>query len=143
MKNLEAILEPAITYKSIDDSKVHDIISSIRKGMNYKTFQNLIDSEEFSLGEWATMLNLSKRTLFRYKADERTFSKVQSERIIHLHLLNKYGIEVFGNKEKYFNWLESENIALRKKNPIEYLDSVFGIMLIKDELTRIEHGVLA
>ena len=40
-------------------------------------------------------------------------------------------------------WLDAENIALGGVKPKSLLDSTFGIEIVKDELTRIEHGILA
>ena len=68
---------------------------------------------------------------------------MQSEKILELALLQKRGIEVFGNPDKFNLWIETVNIALGSVKPKELLDNSFGIELIKDELTRIEHGVLA
>jgi len=50
---------------------------------------------------------------------------------------------VFGNKLKFDSWLETSNLALGDINPKSFLDSNLGINLVKDELARIEHGVLA
>ncbi|MEO9071250.1 MAG: MbcA/ParS/Xre antitoxin family protein [Ginsengibacter sp.] len=56
--------------------------------------------------------------------------------------LYKYGIKVFGNKEKFNLWLETKNQALGSIIPKKLLEKDSGINLLKDELTRIEHGVL-
>ena len=58
-------------------------------------------------------------------------------------MLNKYGIEVFDDQDKFNVWLLTKNVALGGIKPKDLLDSSFGIQLLKDELTRIEHGVLA
>ena len=79
----------------------------------------------------------------RYKKEEATFDVIHSERIIHLTLLFKYGIEVFGTKEKFKSWLETDILALGNIKPNQLLDNSFGIDLVKDELGRIEHGILA
>jgi len=79
----------------------------------------------------------------RHKKEKRTFDSDSSEKIIEITLLYKYGIEVFGNKEKFNSWLETKSVALGGVVPKELLDNTFGINLLKDELTRIEYGVLA
>ncbi len=71
------------------------------------------------------------------------FSPIYSEKIIEIQLLFNKGVEVFGNTENFHNWLNSKSIALGGINPISLLDNTFGIMMLDDELTRIEHGVLA
>jgi len=60
-----------------------------------------------------------------------------------LSSLYKYGIEVFGNEEKFTTWLETKNLVLDGKKPKEMLDSNFNINLVRDELVRIEHGIFA
>ena len=58
-------------------------------------------------------------------------------------LIYKLGVNVFGDKEKFISWSETKNLALGGVKPKELLDNTFGISLLKDELTRIEHGILA
>ena len=58
-------------------------------------------------------------------------------------LLFQKGIEVFGNASKFITWIDSKNIALGGIKPKNLLDNAFGINLIKDELIKIEHGILA
>jgi putative toxin-antitoxin system antitoxin component (TIGR02293 family) len=60
-----------------------------------------------------------------------------------LVMLYEYGIEVFGDRDNFNIWLNSRSIALGGRSPKELLDTKFGIDLVKDELGRIEHGVLA
>jgi putative toxin-antitoxin system antitoxin component (TIGR02293 family) len=79
----------------------------------------------------------------RYKKEKATFGNIHSEKILQLTLLFKLGVEVFDTKEQFNVWLETDNVALGKIKPKELLDNSFGIDMIKDELLRIEHGVLA
>ena len=79
----------------------------------------------------------------RYKKEGLSFETLQSERILDIALLQRKGIEVFGNTDNFFTWLKSINISLGGIKPLELLDNSFGIGLLKDELLRIEHGILA
>ena len=78
-----------------------------------------------------------------YKKEQHKFSPLQSERIIQISLLYQYGIEVFGTPEKFDLWLGAINPALGGLSPKDLLDNSFGINLVRNELTRIEHGILA
>ena len=78
----------------------------------------------------------------RYQKEKKTFDPLYSEKILEILLLTRLGIEVFGNSEKFTSWLETKNMVLGSKKPKEFLDNTFGISLLKDELTRIEHGIL-
>ena len=77
------------------------------------------------------------------KREKRTLDSIQSEKFLEIALLCNKGTEVFGKAEKFNSWLETENLALGKIKPKMLFDNTFGINLLKDELTRIEYGVLA
>ena len=131
------------SYNSVDDKDVFSIINTIKKGIKFSAFNSMALNSPFSLIEWSGFLNISERTMQRYKKERKSFDSNSSEKIIEIALLFKYGIEVFGNKEKFNSWLETKNVALGGIVPKELLDNTFGINLLKDELTRIEYGVLA
>lgn len=137
------IMEPEVSYGIVDDKDVYYFINMARKGINYSYFTTIASKSPFNINEWSSFLHLSERTMQRYKKEEATFDVIHSERIIHLTLLFKYGIDVFGSKEKFNIWLEAKNVALGMIKPKELLDNSFGIDMIKDELGRIEHGILA
>ena len=143
MANKFILNEPSIAYSTLDDSNVYSLINAIKKGINFSVFEKLTGKIPFSLKEWSQLLHLSERSMQRYKKEKGTFGAVSSERIIEITMLNKYGIEVFGDQNKFNIWLSSTNIAIGNIKPKSLLDSSFGIQILKDELTRIEHGVLA
>ena len=130
-------------FSLLDDRDVFMLISTVREGIKYATFQNIANKIPFSLGEWSEFLHLSERTFQRYKKEQRKFDPLHSEKILEITLAYNKGVEVFGEKEDFDAWLEAKNVALGGIRPKELLDSTFGIGLLRDELTRIEHGVLA
>lgn len=148
-QNLEGFLvgEASIDFYASDlISPYNDtlnLIASARKGIKFSIFEKIASVIPFTLEEWSRILNLSERTIQRYKKDANTFEPIQSEKIISLKMLYDYGVEVFGNKEYFDDWLNSKNIALGNQAPKEFLDTSFGIEYIKNQLTRIAHGVLA
>lgn len=135
--------EPLITYATLDDRNAFSLINAIKEGVNFSFFEHLAKSIPFTLREWSAYLHLSERSLQRYKKQKGTFNAITSEKIIEITMLNKFGIEVFGNQENFNVWLNTKNVALGSIKPKELLDSSFGIQLLKDELIRIEHGILA
>jgi putative toxin-antitoxin system antitoxin component (TIGR02293 family) len=132
-----------ISYNAIDDQNIMSLIALVRQGIKFPVFVNFMEKSPFDLAEWSGFLHISERTMQRYKKEERTFDALQSEKILEIALLYKKGIEVFGNTINFNTWLNTLNLALGKIKPKELFDSSFGISLLKDELTRIEHGVLA
>ena len=132
-----------MNYNSIDDRDILSLIKKSREGMKYSSFYKI--QKEFLLksSEWGKILHLSERTLQRYKKEKIDFAPLYSERIIEIQLLFNKGIDVFGDKDNFYNWLNSKNIVLGGIFPISLLDTTFGILLLRDQLTRIEHGILA
>lgn len=111
--------------------------------MKYATFADIQKELPLKTGDWSNILHLSERTLQRYKKEKIDFAPIYSEKVLEIKLLFNKGVEVFGNIENFSQWLISKNIALGGVKPLSLLDNTFGIMLLKDQLTRIEHGVLA
>jgi putative toxin-antitoxin system antitoxin component (TIGR02293 family) len=135
--------EPMVAYNTLENNNVLWLIEQVRNGVNYNKFLQFVSNGPFNLIEWAGFLHLSERTMLRYKQEEKTFDTLQSEKIIEIAILQKKGAEIFGNTSQFNLWLGTPNLALGKAKPKEMLDNSFGINLLKDELTRIEFGVLA
>ena len=143
MTNKFELKEPLITYATLDDSNAYTLINAVKQGINFSFFERLAKNIPFTLREWSSFLHLSERSLQRYKKDKGTFNSTSSEKIIEIIMLNKYGKDVFGDQKNFNIWLLTKNVALGGIKPKELLDSSFGIQILKDELTCIEHGVLA
>lgn len=140
---MQGVLDTKLSYSSVDDKSILKLIDMVRQGIKFSNFTELVKSSPFNINEWSDFLHLSERTMQRYKKEKATFGNIHSEKILQITLLFKYGVDVFGDKKKFNAWLETDNLALGRVKPKELLDNSFGIDLIKDELTRIEHGVLA
>ncbi len=132
-----------LTFKSLDNNDVFKLIDTTRAGLDYRTFDKLTSSFPLSVSDWSRILNVSERTIQRNKSEKRRFDAIHSERLLLIVLLFRKGIEVFGNTSNFFTWIDSKNIALGGLKPTSLLDNSFGIDLVKDELIRIEHGILA
>lgn len=137
-----AIFDPEVPYNTTDELFINNIISLVRQGVSYEDFKRFAKTCAFSSPEWSEFLHISERTMQRYHKDHKSFASLQSEKIIEIALLQKRGVEVFGNTSKFQNWLKKPCLALGDLEPKSFLDSSFGITLLKDELTRIESGAL-
>jgi putative toxin-antitoxin system antitoxin component (TIGR02293 family) len=141
-KPLNIVEESALTYGNVNDKDTFRLMDAIRAGINFPDFTSIARQSSFSMNEWSGFLHLSERTMQRYHKEKKTFDPLSSEKILEIVLLTRLGIEVFGSSEKFNSWLDTINVALGGKKPKEFLDNTFGIGLLKDELTRIEHGIL-
>lgn len=143
MANATELLEQDLSFKAVDDKGSLFLIEAIRQGINYSFFDSMLQTIPFSFSEWSGYLNLSERTLQRYKKENKPFLAGFAERILEIKLLYKYGVEVFEVQENFDTWLNTKSIVLSGVKPKDLLDTTFGINLVRDELTRIEYGVLA
>jgi putative toxin-antitoxin system antitoxin component (TIGR02293 family) len=120
-----------------------EMIRYIRQGVPFREFNTLLDKGPFSLKEWAHLLHLSERTIYRYESGNKSFDPLQSDRIIEIERLNRKGSELFGDMARFKAWLISPSMALGGVSPMQLLDSQAGITLVQDELGRIAHGIPA
>ena len=132
-----------ISYSWNDDKRSYLLIKLVREGISYVDFSKVSNLAPFTTKEWAAYLNISTRTMERQREENRAFRQEQSEKILSIYQLLNYGQSVFGKRENFFEWMSSESIALGGIRPKELLDTGIGINMVKDELGRLEHGVLA
>lgn len=119
------------------------IISAIREGIPYSLFDLICHYTPFSENDWADLLDISTKSLHRYKADNRHFRPLQSEKIIEMSEVTFTGLDVFGNMEQFKRWLDTPNYALGGLQPMELLKDSYGKELVISELKRINYGILA
>ena len=142
-KAMTSHLQPGFSFSDADDKNILAIIDIVRNGIAFKDFNKIADNTPFSLSEWANYLQVSERTIQRNQKENKSFQPIQSERIVELSMLYKYGVEVFEDKSNFNTWLNSKSVSLGGRTPKDLLDTKFGISMVKDELGRIEHGILA
>jgi putative toxin-antitoxin system antitoxin component (TIGR02293 family) len=126
-----------------NEQDIFQLIEMVRNGIEYNRFVSLAGQIPFSMEDWSQFLHLSERTFQRYKKEKKKFDALHSEKILEITLLFKKGTEVFGDAEKFHTWLNMSNVALGGITPKNLLDNTFGINMLKDELIRIEHGILS
>ncbi|MDM9630909.1 type II RES/Xre toxin-antitoxin system antitoxin [Robiginitalea aurantiaca] len=132
-----------ISFSWNDDKRSIDLIKLVREGIPYPEFAKILDFAPFTAKEWAKYLNISSRTLERHREERKVFRQQQSERIVSIYQLLHYGRTVFENQEHFYTWMDSVNIAFGRIRPKDLLDTSIGIDMVRDELGRIQHGVLA
>lgn len=131
-----------ITYDDFLTNKML-MIAAIRAGIPYPLFDLIQDYTPFTENDWADFLDISTKSLQRYKmASKHHFKPIHSEKIIEIAEVTKIGLDVFGNIEKLKLWLNTPSYALGKLKPIELLKDSYGKELVVSELMRINYGIL-
>jgi len=129
-----------VTYADFLANKMLMIVA-IRNGIPYSLFDVIQSYAPFSESDWANFLDLSTKSLQRYKQSSKQFKPNQSEKIIEMAEVTSVGLDVFGELDKFKLWLNTPNFALGNLNPIELLKDSYGKELVISELTRINYGI--
>jgi putative toxin-antitoxin system antitoxin component (TIGR02293 family) len=119
------------------------VIEVIRRGVPYSFFNDIMELAPFRLEDWLQLLNISSKTLTRYKQNKQKFKPIQSEKIIEMAEVTHAGLDVFGSMEKFRLWLDTPGFALGNAKPIDLLKDSYGKDLVLAELNNINYGILA
>jgi putative toxin-antitoxin system antitoxin component (TIGR02293 family) len=112
-------------------------------GVPASAVYDLIGLTHLSKEFFANMLNISSKTLDRYRQAEKKLNPASSEMMLKLFSLYKKGEETFGNIDEFQKWIEKPAYGLGYKVPKTLIQTPGGIDLVIDELIRIEYGDLA
>jgi putative toxin-antitoxin system antitoxin component (TIGR02293 family) len=130
-----------VTYSNFFQNKML-IIHSIRHGFPYNLFSLIKEVTPFTENDWAEYLNLSIKTLHRYKKETAFhFKPIHTEKIIELAEVTNFGKEVFDSIEQFYTWLNTPSYALGNLKPAELLNDSYGKDLVMGELNRIDQGI--
>ncbi|MBX2844896.1 MAG: MbcA/ParS/Xre antitoxin family protein [Saprospiraceae bacterium] len=117
----------------------HAVIAAAREGVTRKDFFAFAKFISQSVAALAEIIPASYSTLTKKKV----YDKETSERIFELAEVYTIGKEVFGSIPTFNKWLARKSLPLGGVTPFSLLDTSYGISLVKEEIGRIDHGVLA
>ena len=127
--------EPLVSYVAM--ATPLRLIHRSRLGISRSTFMNIAKDIKRSVIELAEILPSSYSTLTK----KEVFDKATSEHIFMIQELFNYGVEVFGDLNKFNAWLNIAVPSFEGVTPFSLLDTSFGIDLVKEELHKIDHGL--
>ncbi len=119
-----------------------DLVELSNTGVTKEALLRLAKYWSFSIHQLAEVLPVTERTIQRYTL-KKHFNRAVSEQILQLAEVAARGTEVFGDRERFLEWMKTPSAALADKKPLSLLHSKFGSEMVLDELGRIEHGVFS
>jgi putative toxin-antitoxin system antitoxin component (TIGR02293 family) len=119
------------------------MVNLIKEGLPYSIFNLIHDLAPFSDTEWANLLDVSTKTMLRYKQSQKKFRSIHSEKILEMTEVTIIGLEVFGNMSKFKQWLYTPSYALGNLKPVNLITDSYGKELVIAELSNINHGIFA
>ena len=116
-----------------------DLIELSISGLPAASWFYLINFMGWGRDESADYLTVSRRTVSRWTKTMKLSSGVSDE-VLSIARVIARGIDVFGSKSKFQNWIRKPSKALESRQPLELIGSRIGLELVNDELLRIEYG---
>lgn len=137
------IFKNGLSFKDFLNDKIL-VIEAIKKGFPYNLFDVIKNLSPFSDNDWADYLELSTKSLQRYRDDKSFYFKpMHTEKIIELAEVTHFGLSVFDDQKQFYSWLNMPSLALHNNKPISLLSNSYGKELVMAELNRIEYGIFA
>lgn len=118
------------------------IVRTIREGIPNALFMSIKALAPFTEQDWSDFLDISLKSLQRYKKDKaHVFKSIHSEKIIELAEVTATGQMVFDSNDQFYIWLNTPSHALGGMMPVELLKDSYGKEMVLNELHRIDQGI--
>lgn len=118
------------------------LIEVLRKGLPIQAMDLSVQLLGLSSEETSHVLGIPARTLARRRKDKQ-LKPDESDRLFRLARLAAHALEVFDDQEQASGWFHDSIPALGNRTPVSLLDTAAGVLLVDNELGRIEHGIFA
>lgn len=129
-------------YEKKYDNSIAVLLSS-KKGLKPQAAFDLMEVSPLIFSQIESILQVSLKTLRNYKQHDQHLSAAMSEKVLSILALYKKGVSIFGSIGDFNKWMAAPAYGLGMQRPTELLDTMTGILLIGEELTRIEYGDLS
>ncbi len=119
------------------------LVSVATAGIPAEVFKRVANLPGLDPAYLAILLNVSVKTVQRHMKEDKKLSPTQGEHLLRIIDLFRQGEEIFGSLPAFERWITKPAYGLGGKVPLGLLQTIVGIELIEDELTRIAYGDLA
>ncbi len=133
--DISRVEEAQVAYLSIPQPL--RLIHKSRQGITRISLIKIARTMNRPVLELAEVLPSSYSTLTK----KEVFDKATSEHILLLQAIFEYGVEVFGDLDKFNTWLDIPVRSFEDATPFTLLDTSFGIDLVRSELHKLDYGL--
>jgi len=113
------------------------LVHRSRQGVTRTALNTISKKIKRPVGVLAEILPSSYSTLTK----KEVFDKATSGHILLIDQIFTYGIEVFGDLDRFNQWLDIPVGSFSGATPFSLLDTSFGIDLVKEELHKLDYGL--
>lgn len=119
----------------------YDVLMLGQNGLTKKSIITLADNIGVNRKEMAEeIFDISVKTLERKSPGSKLDKRISSH-AVEIAKIVQHAFEVFGDMEKVKLWIGRDNRALNNMKPVKLFNTLTGLGMVNDILTRIEEGV--
>ena len=97
----------------------------------------------FPPADLADILEISPKTLARWKKSGEALTPQQTDRMAHVEAILLQGEDLFGSRERVIEWMQGEVLSLECQRPIDVLKTETGRRRVANVLHGIAWGFAA
>ena len=112
----------------------------VREGVGKIELESLKDRAGLDYDDLAAVLPATRATLISKKGKQK-FNPSVSDAIVSLVDIYSYGYDIFGDEERFNEWMQLPVQALGGHTPFSLLDNQFGREEVRNLIGRIAYGV--
>lgn len=134
---------PYVVLLGLNYFDVHNLVRSIEKGFDWKTFTRFVRNIGLSTEQVADVIGIPRRTLMRRKVEGR-LKPDESDRLLRLARVFGNALDLFGgNREAATLWLTDLNSALGNVAPLDFARTELGADEVDTLVAQIQHGIVS
>jgi putative toxin-antitoxin system antitoxin component (TIGR02293 family) len=143
-ENIHLLAEPEVLYGYQPFySNTISLLNSAKRGLNAKAALDFLSLSGFTQFEFQETFKTTVKTIQNHFTRKLKLDAALSEKLLKSFALFDKGTEIFGSADAFHQWLMAPAYGLGNQTPFDLMDTITGIQLIEEELTRISFGDLA
>ena len=136
------VSEPAMPYGSFGSGDSWESLrSAVSEGAPWSILESVKSGMGWSDASLARFLRVSEKTLQRSRVAGKELGPDAAEKILELTSVLMLGLEIFGERGRFFGWLRAPGIWFNEESPENLLFDSIGRQVVREALQRIDHGI--
>jgi putative toxin-antitoxin system antitoxin component (TIGR02293 family) len=115
-------------------------ITMVRQGISKNALEHFKRKTGLDYDQLSAILLVARATFINKKGNAK-FNQTLSEKILGLADIYSYGYEVFGDQNRFNEWIFRPNRSLSGHSPYDLLDNQYGREEVRNSIGRIDFGV--
>lgn len=136
------VKEAPTVYQTLCANPIN-LLNNSKKGLDAKAAIDFLNLSGFTQEEFQETFKTTVKTIQNYNRNELKLDAALSEKLLISFALFEKGVTIFGSAKEFNSWIHQPAFGLGDQIPFEMMDTITGISLVDDELTRIAYGDLA